>query len=213
MRYTSLGLLCFPEVDLRTFWSFLHVYKWRINFSKLKSHCPSVIFFCFLTLLLHITRNIKKHCELCKAKRRGMEVLTMGVVFLADSIHSPVRPYSQEEAPVFTIQPFGILETPRREATTAAVFRCRGKCCDFSRGHLLLFSRFLVTASSPSSAVQKPHRGLLPPTNRCLFPPPLLHRASHKLNLLNPGGQVAWTTPSQGSKCPLSPVNLKQKAS
>lgn len=102
--------------------------------------------------------------------KKRVEVLTMGVVLLPDSIHSPVRPYSQKEAPVFTIQPFGILEGPRRKAAAAAVFRCRGKCCDFSRGHLLLFSRFLATASSPSSVVPKPHRGLLPPTNCSLLP-------------------------------------------
>lgn len=132
-------------------------------------------FWCTTSFLLHIKNNIKKLCEMCKARRRGkVELLTVGVVLLPDSIHSPVRPYSQEESPVFTVEPFGILEAPRRKATAAAVFRCRGKRCDFSCGHLLLFSRFLATASSPSSAVQKPHRGLLPPTNRCLFPPPLL---------------------------------------
>lgn len=141
---------------------------------------------------LHVKKNITQLCQIFKARRKGkVEVLTMGVVLLPDSIHSPVRPYPQEESPVFTVQPFGILEATRRKTTAAAVFRCRGKRCDFSRGHLLLFSRFLATASSPSSAVQKPHRGLLPPTNCCLFPPPLLHRASHKLILLNPGGQVA----------------------
>lgn len=130
-----------------------------------------------------------------KQRRRGLEALTVGVVFLPDSIHSPVRLYPQEEAPVFTVQPFGILEAPRRKAAAAAVFRCGGKCRDLSRGHLLLFPRFPATASSPSWAVQEPHCGLPPPTNSCLFPPPLLHRASRKLILLNPWGQFAWTPP------------------
>lgn len=135
-------------------------------------------------------------------RRRGLELLTVGVVLLPDSIHSPVRLYPQEEAPVFTVQPFGILEAPRRKAAAAAVFRCGGKCCDFSRGHLLLFPRFPATASSPSWAVQEPHCGLPPPTNCCLFPPPLLHRASHKLILLNPQRSVCLNTPLSGQQVP-----------
>lgn len=130
-----------------------------------------------------------------KQIKRGLEVLTVGVVLLPDSIHSPVRLYPQKEAPVFTVQPFGILEAPRRKSAAAAIVRCGGKCCDFSCGHLLLFPRFPATASFPSWAVQEPHSGLPPPTNCCLFPPPLLHRASHKLILLNPRGQFAWTPP------------------
>lgn len=59
-----------------------------------------------------------------KQRERELEALTVGVGLLPDSIHSPVGPYPQEEAPVFTVQPFRILEVSGREAATAAVFRC-----------------------------------------------------------------------------------------
>lgn len=142
-----------------------------------------------------------------QSKKTGTEVLTVGVVLLPDSIHSPVSLYSQEEAPVFTVQPFGILEAPRREATAAAVLRCSGKSRDFSCGHL--FSRFPATASSPSDAVLKPHCGFLTPPNSCLLLPPLLHRPSHKLIVLNPWGQAAWTPPLRVASALSSPSDLK----
>lgn len=65
-------------------------------------------------------------------------MLTVGVGLLPDSVHDPVGLDPQEEAAVFTVQPFGVLEAPGRKTAAAAVFRCGWKCCDPSRGHLLL---------------------------------------------------------------------------
>lgn len=89
-------------------------------------------------------------CAVQSKDEEGLEVLTVGVGLLPDSIHTPFRLYPQEEAPVLAVQPFGVLEAPGRKAAAASVIRCGGKCCDFSRGHILLLPCFPATASSPS---------------------------------------------------------------
>lgn len=137
-----------------------------------------------------------------KKRRRGLELLTVGVVLLPDSIHSPVRLNPQEEAPVFTVQPFGILEAPRRKPAAAAVFRCGGKCCDFSRGHLLLFPRFPATASSPSWADQSrspTEASHLPLSVACSLLPP--HRAS-QTDTASPQRSVSLNSPLSGQQVP-----------
>lgn len=135
----------------------------RINLNKLEESLSPFIFCC-------IWKNLKKLCEVPKAKRMRLEILTVRVAFLPDSIHTPVRFNPQKKASVFTVQSLGVLEAPRRKATSGAVLRYSGKCCNFSRGHLLLSSCFLATASSPSWEVQEPCRGLPPPTNFSLLP-------------------------------------------
>lgn len=91
-------------------------------------------------------------------------MLTVGVCLLPDSVHDPVGLDPQEEAAVFTVQPFGILEAPGRKTAAAAVFRCGWKCCDPSRGHLLLLFPLLAgecflcwsRAGAPSEASHLP---------------------------------------------------------
>lgn len=73
----------------------------------------------------------------------------MGVGFLPDAVHAPVRSDPQEKASVLAVQPLGLLEAPRK-AAAAVVFRYGGKCGDLSCGHLLRFTRFLRTAAPPS---------------------------------------------------------------
>lgn len=97
-------------------------------------------------------------------ERRGLGMLTVGVVLLPDSVHDPVGLDPQEEAAVFTVQPFGLLEAPGRKPAAAAVFRCGWKCCDSSRGHRLLLFPLLAgkcffcssRAGAPSEASHLP---------------------------------------------------------
>lgn len=65
----------------------------------------------------------------------GGPVLTVWVALLPDAVHSAVGVDAQEEAPVFTVEPLGVLEVARREGAAAAVVRQGGHRGDAPGGH------------------------------------------------------------------------------
>lgn len=60
-------------------------------------------------------------------RRKRGPALTMRVALLPDPVHSAVGVDAQEEAPVFAVQPFGVLEVAGREGAAAAVLRQGGQ--------------------------------------------------------------------------------------
>lgn len=61
--------------------------------------------------------------------------LTVRVALLPDPVHSAVGVDAQEEAPVFTVQPLGVLEVAGREGAAAAVLRQGWQRGDAPGGH------------------------------------------------------------------------------
>lgn len=59
--------------------------------------------------------------------RKSRPALTVRVALLADPVHSAVGVDAQEEAPVFAVQPLGVLEVAGREGAAAAVLRQGGQ--------------------------------------------------------------------------------------
>lgn len=111
------------------------------NWKKmLLSRFHLLVFFPFfsapLLCLCFLKHNIKS-VLLCK-------VLTVGIFFFPDSIHSSIRFNPQKQTSIFTVEPLRILVVPWRKAIASAVFSWGGKCCDFSRSHLLLFAQILA---------------------------------------------------------------------
>lgn len=60
-------------------------------------------------------------------KRDGEAALTVRVALFPDPVHSAVGVDAQEEAPVFAVQPLGVLEVAGREGAAAAVLRQGGQ--------------------------------------------------------------------------------------
>lgn len=203
-RCTSLELqlLYFPHVDLRTF------YKWSIKLSELENlHRSSAIF-----VLLHSyfpVALLKEHkgAFVCKEKKKGTGTTYCGGRSSPGFHPLPRQTLSSRRSPRFYSTAFWDPWSSREETR-----RCR---------RLQVWREvlwFLPWPSPPLSPLpgdcfrllleQRAGAPLRPPTSHwlcCLFSPPLLHRASHKLILLNLRGQLPWKPLSQGSKCPLSP--------
>lgn len=59
--------------------------------------------------------------------RKSRPALTVRIALLPDPVHSAIGVDAQEEAPVFAVQPLGVLEVAGREGAAAAVLRQGGQ--------------------------------------------------------------------------------------
>lgn len=59
--------------------------------------------------------------------RKSGPALTVRIALLPDPVHSAIRLDAQEEAPVFAVQPLGVLEVAGREGAATAVLRLGGQ--------------------------------------------------------------------------------------
>lgn len=140
---------------------------------------------------------------------RGRGRLTVGVILLPDSVHDPVGLDPQEEAAVFAVQPFGVLEAAGRKAAAAAVFRCGWERGDPSRGHLLLLRVPLLAGecSVSSSRAGAPSEASRLPLTICFLP-----SSTRLLTVITSPQRSTPPPPPVGSKSPPTPLALESEA-
>ncbi len=123
-----------------------------------------------LTSLLHIKKNIKKLCVLCKAKKKGTGSTYCGGRS-SPGFHPLLRQIlSLRRNPRFYSTAFWDPWSSREESRRCRRLQVWREVLWFLRWPSPPLSTLPATASSPSWAVQEPHCGLPPPTNRSLLP-------------------------------------------